>query len=112
MFDTLLYAKKLESSGLSREQAEVQIQVMTEMIVDGVATKSDIIESRHESKRDAIVLRSDLKQEMSELRQDMADLRAEVKHDLQEMKNDLTLRLGAMFAVGMSLSVAVLSWAR
>ena len=71
MFDTLLYAKKLESSGLSREQAEVQIQVMTEMIVDGVATQSDIIESRHESKRDAIVLRSDLKQEMSELRQEL-----------------------------------------
>lgn len=42
MFDTLHYTKKLEQAGISREQAEVHIQIMAEIVEGNLATKQDL----------------------------------------------------------------------
>ncbi len=45
MFNTLMYAKKLEEAGFSRQQAEVNVQIMAEIIGDGMVTKEDLREA-------------------------------------------------------------------
>jgi hypothetical protein len=42
MYNSLKYAKILENAGFSREQAEVQVQMITEIIEANLATKQDI----------------------------------------------------------------------
>ena len=42
MFNTLMYTKKLEQAGMAREQAEVQMQILAEILEVDVTTKSDI----------------------------------------------------------------------
>lgn len=41
-FDTLSYAKKLKSAGFTDQQAEIQAEVMKELLVSELATKSDL----------------------------------------------------------------------
>lgn len=43
-FDTLAYARKLESAGFSREQAEAQADALREIIDEKIATKQDLRE--------------------------------------------------------------------
>lgn len=47
-FDTLGYAKKLESAGFSREQAEVQATAMREAIDERTATREYLDMRLHE----------------------------------------------------------------
>jgi hypothetical protein len=50
MFNSLKYAKKLEEVGVSREQAEVHMQIMSEIVETNLATKQDIIDVRRDIK--------------------------------------------------------------
>lgn len=43
MFDTLRYSKVLEAVGISREQAEAHIQIISEIVEAELATKQDIV---------------------------------------------------------------------
>ena len=42
MFNTLKYVKKLEEVGISREQAETHIQIVTEIMETTLATQQDV----------------------------------------------------------------------
>lgn len=42
MFNTLAYAKRLEEAGVPRSQAEVQVQVLAEIVEGDLATKNDL----------------------------------------------------------------------
>lgn len=42
MFNTLLYAKKWEAVGISREQAETHVQIIAEITEGNLSTKQDI----------------------------------------------------------------------
>lgn len=44
MFNTMVYAKKLEAVGLPREQAEAHVQIIADIIEGDVATKQDLKE--------------------------------------------------------------------
>jgi hypothetical protein len=48
MFNTLMYAKKLEEAGVSRLQAEAHVQIIAEIVEGDLATKSDIRELKYE----------------------------------------------------------------
>lgn len=95
MFDTLLYTKKLEAAGMTRDQAEAQVNVIAEMVVDGVATKQDIG-----------LLKAETQKEFAELRLEIAAFEAK----LLGLEHRLTLRMGAMFAASTSITIAVLAW--
>lgn len=43
MFDTLRYSKVLEAVGISREQAEAHIQIISEIVEAELATKQDFV---------------------------------------------------------------------
>lgn len=44
VFNSLNYAKRLEQAGFTREQAEVQANIMTEIVDEKIATKQDLRE--------------------------------------------------------------------
>ncbi len=43
-FDTHAYVKKLETAGFTEQQAEVQVEALTGLIYDHLATKRDLKE--------------------------------------------------------------------
>ena len=44
VFNSLNYAKRLEQAGFTREQAEVQANIMTEIVDEKIATQQDLRE--------------------------------------------------------------------
>lgn len=48
MINTLRYSRTLEAAGISREQADAHIQILTELVEGDVATKQDLKELKHE----------------------------------------------------------------
>ena len=44
VFNTLEYAKRLEGAGFTRQQAEAQANIMTEIVDEKMATKQDLRE--------------------------------------------------------------------
>lgn len=42
VFNSLNYAKRLEPAGFTRQQAEVQANIMTEIVDEKIATKQDL----------------------------------------------------------------------
>ena len=90
MFNTLRYAKKLEEVGVSREQAEVHIQIMTEVMESNLATKNDL---------------RDVRNEIKDVRGEIKDLKSEIK----ELEYRLIIKLGATMGVMIGISFAGLA---
>jgi hypothetical protein len=80
MFNTLMYAKKLEDAGVSREQAEAHIQIMAEIVEGDMATKED------------------LNQVKNELKGDIRELKIEMNH----LENRLIIKLGTIVTVALA----------
>jgi hypothetical protein len=78
MFDSLRYAKQLEDAGFTRNQAETQIQIMTEIIYTTLATK-----------------------------QDLRDVRTELKSEIRESEYRLTIKLGTIVSIAIGAAVAI-----
>lgn len=85
MFNSLKYVKQLEGVGLSRNQAETHIEIMTEIIESNLATSQDLKD-----------LRSEITQEFSNLRSEMTQL-----------ESRLTIKLGAIVSVSIGLAVTL-----
>ena len=119
MFDTLRYAKRLEASGMTRDQAEAQIHVIAEMVVDGVATKQDIALHKAEMAKEFVEVRSEMAQGFTEVRSEMAqgfaEVRSEMAQGLAEVRSELhkeinrTLKItGAMIVTSTTFTIGVL----
>ncbi|MBF0289642.1 MAG: hypothetical protein HQM14_17660 [SAR324 cluster bacterium] len=88
-FDTHAYVKSLEAVGFTEEQAEVQANALKTLVENDLATKRDLKELELTTKRDLKELENSLKRDMKELE--------------LGLKHDLTLRLGGMLVVGISV---------
>jgi hypothetical protein len=120
MINTLLYTKKLEDVGVPREQAETHVQIMTDVIQNDLAMKSDLAILRSDLRGDMAELRQEIKNDLTELRQefkaDLAELRQELKSDIAElryevrqMESRLMIKLGGMMAISMAITISVLT---
>ncbi|MBV2169146.1 MAG: CCDC90 family protein [Bdellovibrio sp.] len=93
MFDTLLYTKKLEAAGMTRDQAEAQVNVIAEMVVDGVATKQDIGLLKAETQKEFAELRLEMAKGFADVRTDMdrglASVRADMEKGLASVRADM-----------------------
>ena len=122
MFNTLRYAKKLEAAGVSREQAEAQIQIIAEILEEDMATKLDLNNVKDELKVDIHNVRAELHSVKIELKSDINNLRTEVyvirddlKKDIQNIRTEfsvlehkLTLKLGTIITVAITAATAVI----
>ena len=97
-FDTLAYSKRLRGAGFSEEQAEAVVEVVTQAVEGGVATKADV----HEVGHAVAEVRAELKQDIAELRQEIAEVRSELKQDIADLRTELKsdTRMIIMWNVG------------
>jgi hypothetical protein len=80
MFNTLSYARRLESVGMSRDQAEAHVQIIAEIVGGDLATK-----------------------------QDMRELRSDLDHKFESMENRLLIKLCALTSGLVTLAVAIIA---
>jgi len=92
-FDTLEFAKKLQTANFTQDQAEALAEAVAGIVEERLATKQDLKELE-------IRLETRIKELETGLRRDMQEMEMRLRHDL-------TLRLGGMLTGGVAL-VAVL----
>lgn len=98
MFNTLLYTKKLEQVGISREQAEMHVQIMAEILEGNLATKQDMQETKQEI-RDAV---QDTQKEIQSIKRDFF-------HQLEQVESRLVIRLGMIMGGMFTISLAIIA---
>ncbi len=117
-FDTLTYAKKLRDAGFTQEQAEVQAHALADIVEERLATKQDIATLHHAIKELETSLRHDMKELETSLKRDIKELETSLRHDIKELETSLqrdmkdmeyrmTIRLGAMLAVSITIMGAL-----
>jgi hypothetical protein len=119
MFNSLKCVKRLEQAGVSREQAEVHIQIMSELMESNLVTSEQFREGmllqRAEFKEDTASLRAEIKEDIAslraELKEDTASLRAEFKdlcHRFDQLEARMTIKLGTMMSVWAGIMIGVM----
>jgi uncharacterized protein YdhG (YjbR/CyaY superfamily) len=113
--DTLAYAKRLIQAGMPQQQAEVQAQVLKEIIDNNLATKKDIAEVkaeiekvRAELKADIERVKADLEKAKVELKADIERVRAELKVDIAKVKADIIKWIMGMLIAQSAVIVGLL----
>ena len=81
MFNVFKFTKQLEEAGFSRQQAEIQVQVMTEIIEEDLATK-----------------------------QDLKILETNVRSDMQQLELRLIIKLGTLLVIGFTTMVTLMKF--
>jgi gas vesicle protein len=139
MYDTLKYAKKLIATGIPQNQAEAQIEIMSDLVDKNFATNASVeklgndvrsemrelgtelrseikelgVELRSEIKELGVELRSEMRELGTQLRSEMKELRTQLRSEMQvmgaEITRDLTIRMGAMMAFSTTITIAILS---
>lgn len=77
-FDTLAYANKLKQAGVPDRRAEVQAEAMAELVEERLATKRDL-----------------------------SELEERIANRMNELEYRLTVRLGSMLVVAVSILAAL-----
>ncbi len=75
-FDTLKLARRLESAGFTREQADGAAEALADSLSNEIATKGDISELRAELRSSVGSLESRLSTEIAKLSTDIASVRS------------------------------------
>ena len=92
MFNTLMYAKKLEEAGVARPQAEATVQIMAEIVEGSLATKQDIL---------------DLEKSLANIEK---SLRTDIRNDLQQFEYRVVLKLGAIVTAAITIAFSILTF--
>ena len=90
IFDTLQCSKRLREAGFTQKQAEIQAEVIAEIVEDKLATKRDLEELRIALKRD------------------IESLRTELKRDIKELEYRMIVKIGSMFGIGITALVLLM----
>jgi hypothetical protein len=85
-FDTLSYARRLKAAGMPEAQAEAVADATRELVISDFATKADILA----------------------LRAEIAAVRSDLTHEIAAMGLQITVRLGALIAVGVGILAALI----
>ena len=104
MLDTAKYVKKLVGVGYSSEQAETQIEAMTEFIVANFASKEDLKDFRVAMEQR--FMGADQKFMSVHHRIDR------LEEAMQRMKLELIIIMGSMMLTGSGLTVAILEYVK
>ena len=86
MNNALKYVKILEGIGITREQAEAHVQIISEILEGDLATKQDLLNSENA-----------LKNSMERL-----------EHKLLQMEYRMTIKLGSIVTVGIAAMTAII----
>ena len=106
-FSTLQYAKKLIQAGFTENQAEIQVEAMTDLLDTNVASREDIQLLKQDVKQVRQDLKQDINQVQQELKQDINQVEQTLKqdisltrHEIKELESRMMIRLtGIMILV-------------
>jgi len=112
MFNALRYREELEEAGFSREQAEVSVRVLIDVMNENFATKSDLkeldlklessvqrLEAKIDARADSLEQKFDLKFE---------SLHQKLESSWKELEYKLTIKLGVMLGGMVTLSLGAI----
>lgn len=115
-FDTLAYAKRLRSAGLTEEQADVHAEALATALGEVLATKYDPRDLA--TKEDLHRLELASKEEFASVASEFAAVRQEfrgefaaVRQELRALELRITLRVGALFSIGIGALAALIKLA-
>ena len=103
-FDSLGYAKRLRDGGVPRDQAEAHAEAARDFIMVELATKADLLATKHE-------LRTSITELQTELRTTKQELQTELRTSIEAQSLRLTVRLGVLIAAGIGALAAILKLA-
>jgi hypothetical protein len=121
MFNAFKYTKQLEEAGFSREQAEIQLQIITEIVEGNLATKQDLEILGTGLRQDTKTLEVNLGQEMKTLEANLLNaievrtINLENKivqseSRMQQLEYRLTIKLGTFLIVGFTAMATLLKF--
>lgn len=112
MFNSLKYAKKLEDAGVTREQAEAHVQILTEVMETNFATKHDfiVLENAMSAKFEAFDKATGTKFDSftNAIKSEFVIRDKELDNKVSRLENRMLLKGGLVFSVGLSLLGAFL----
>ena len=88
-FDTLSYAKKLQSAGFSQEQAEVQAETFLSIVREQLVSKRDLKELEKELKVEIEKSRSESKVGIEKVHLEIEQVRADLKIEIEKVHLDI-----------------------
>lgn len=88
MFNGLKYAKRLEEVGVTREQAEMHMQILADTIEGNLATKEDIKDIR----RDILELKTEIQSQI----QNQATL---IENKTTQLEQRMTIKMGTIVTI-------------
>lgn len=93
MFNAFKYTKQLEEAGFSREQAEIQLQVITEIVEGELTTKQDlkILETN---------LSNTFEVKANNLENKITNLKDDLENKIIQTEYRLTIKLGSLLVLG------------
>ena len=86
MNNAIKYVKALESTGITREQAEAHVQIISEILEGDLVTKQDLLNSENA-----------LKNSMEHL-----------EHKMLQMEYRMTIKLGSIVTVAIAVMTAAI----
>lgn len=101
MINAFKYTKQLEEAGFSREQAEIQLQMITEIVEGDLATKQDLNTS-------VGILKQDLNTSVGKLEQDLNMSVERLEHKMLQMEYRLIIKIGSIITVALGIMTALI----
>jgi hypothetical protein len=115
MNNALKYVKILESTGVSRQQAEAHIQMISEILEDDLATKQDIKNLEASARQDSKAVDNKLDTSFQSLEQRLKNLEIKLdtsverlEHKLLQSEYRMTIKLGSIVTVVIAAATAVI----
>ena len=87
---------KLEQAGFSKEQADIVVSVMVDLMNENLASKHDL-------DKQGYMLRTELREEATKLRSEMKEEFANVRSEMKDLRHDMLTKLGSMIVVSTTL---------
>ena len=102
IFDSLTTARVLQSKGFSAQQAEGIAEQMNQLLIQDIASKSDMTALRTELTADIAGVRGEMASLRTELKGDIAGVRTEMK----AMASELTVKIYSVGLAAVALVIA------
>ena len=102
-FDTLSYAKKLQSAGFTQQQAEVQAETFFDIVQEQLISKRDMFELERNLKLDIENVQLEIANVKKDLTKDIKDLESKTQIQIELLRRDLKIWFGGMLVIAVGV---------
>jgi len=99
MNNALKYVKILEGTGITREQAEAHVQIISDFLEGDLVTKQDLLNSENS-----------MKLSISQLNNKIDSIAERLENKMLQMEYRMTIKLGSIVTVAIAAMTAVIKF--